>query len=173
MLKQFLVFMMLILSAILVSAQEKRDIQVHEKGNPIMTQELEAAIKEQQETRREIMRHLDLYAALSARVKIAGVLQTANVIQAKKQDLDKLTFEFLIENKSQVTFDLSFTDGQALIRPELNLNGRKVNYPTDVAKEIKRKTEKPSAYNSEKIIFSPGAKKIIPNFAGIGNLQKW
>ena len=171
--KQILLVLILIFGSSNLLAQNKQEIRVDENGNPIITPEMWEAIKKRQEISEEIIRNLNLHAVFTMKVEVAGVMQTNNTIEIKKKDLNKIDFKFFIENISQTPFDLIFNGGVAQIRPELKLNGTKINYSANKIKELKDKDTRPISSRSEEITFAPGEKKMVPIYAKIGDLRKW
>lgn len=166
-------FLLSVLSFLLFSqsvfSQEKPKILVNADGSPNVSPEDELFIT----GRNEILKNLDLYALFSARVSISNVPQQTNTIQIKKSNLDKMKFELFIENTSQTIFDIAFTDGSAAIRPELKLNGKQIKYSRDKSDVLKSKEVIVDSFRMKRITLEPSIKKSIPEFAGIGNLQKW
>lgn len=171
--KQILLVLIFILGCSNLLAQSKPEIKVDENGNPIITPEMWEAIKNRQEKNQEIIKHLNLRAVFTMKVEIGDALQTNNTIQIKKKDLNKIDFKFFIENISQTPIELIFTDGEAAIRPELKLNGTKVNYSANKIEDLRHRETRPAIYRSEKITIAPGEKKMVPIFVKIGDLRKW
>jgi hypothetical protein len=169
MIKQILLFMILILGVAPLFAQNNKKILVDADGNLINTPEMEEIVRKRQ----ELLNNLDLYVLFSAQAKISNVLQKNNSIQIKKQGLKDIKFEFYMENKTQNPFDLIFNDGEARIRPELKLNGNIINYSKNKEKQLRNKDEHPAVYHVENITFLPAIRKALPDFTGIGDLQKW
>ena len=169
MIKQLLLFMVLTLSISTVFAQDKQKIQIDDEGNAIVTPEMEANIRKWQET----YENLGSYASFYAKTKDSNGSSKNKAIQISRQKLNDLKFEFFIENKTQVPFDLSFNDGSALIRPELKQNGKIIDYSKDTIKLLQSKDTSPAAYQVKSMAFLPATEKKVPDFAGIGNLQDW
>jgi hypothetical protein len=171
MLKQILLFVILFSSVVTILAQkdQKIKIQVDERGDPIVTPEMEAIIMKRQ----GIGRNLDSYVSFSAKAATLNATPKNDAIRISRQSLNDLKFEFFLENKTQTQFELIFNDVSQSIRPELKLNGKIVNYSEDKIKHLQSKADGLAAYRVDGVTFPPATKQAIPNFAGIGNLQKW
>lgn len=173
MIRNSIFLLIFIFTIVSITAQEKNELKVDENGNPVVSPEMLAIMREKQRKQREILERFDLYAALSVKVTVGRVPQTGEVIKIRRQEIDKLNFIFSIENISQTEFDFIFNDGSRLVRPELSLSGRKINYSQNMKQLLRQSDDKPSVYNANKIIFEPGAKRSIPDYASVGKIKKW
>lgn len=154
-------------------AQDKPKVKTNSNEDMIITLEMIAASEEYAKKDREMMANFDSYASLSIKAELNGVLQKGETVKVKKQDLDKLKFIISIKNKSPEEFEIVFNDGSRNFRPQLFSNDRKVDYSDKMKTLLRSSDNKAAAYRVEKLIFQPGSKKPISDFAGIGNIQNW